>query len=66
MSSESDEQETFDIKTTTFVGHFKHVIRLNYPCGMFEDTRDSYGEPPTLLIIANTIARHKKECDKCT
>jgi hypothetical protein len=53
----------YNIAETRFIGQYKHVIRLEYPCGMFEDTRDKHGEPPTLQIIADTLARHKKECE---
>lgn len=55
--------ESFNIAETKFVGQFKHVIRLYYPCGYFEDVKGPHGEPPDLTMIAQVLARHKRECD---
>lgn len=52
-----------DFSETKFVGKFQHVIRLYYPCTMFEDVRGPHGNPPTLQQIANVLARHKRECE---
>jgi hypothetical protein len=60
-----DQTDEHNIKYTTFLGQFKHVIRLCYPCGRFEDAKAPHGEPPTLEIIANLLAEHRKECRDC-
>lgn len=58
--------EELHIKNTNIVGHYKHVIRLYYPCGMFEDIRGPHGEPPTMEKFATVFARHREECiDGC-
>lgn len=59
-------EEELHIKNTKLVGQFKHVIRLYYPCNMFEDVRGSHGDPPTMEKIATVFARHRNECtDGC-
>lgn len=62
QNSETDEQ-VFKLADTKFVGQFKHVIRLYYPCEMFEDVKGDRGEPPDLQRIAFVLARHKRECE---
>lgn len=54
-----------NLQETRFIGQFRHVIRLEYPCGNIEDVRAPYGEPPTLLDIAVVLKRHKTECEEC-
>lgn len=59
-------EEELHIKNTLVLGQFKHVIRLAYPCGMFEDVRGLHGEPPTMEKLATAFARHRNECtDGC-
>jgi hypothetical protein len=55
--------EELNIRNTLMLGQFKHVIRLCYPCGMFEDVRGEHGEPPTIERFAKAFTRHHKECD---
>jgi len=57
------ERSGYNIAETKFVGQFKHVIRLYYPCHMFEDVRGPHGQPPELSLIATVLARHKRECE---
>lgn len=57
------ETPRYKIADTKFVGQFKHVIRLYYPCEMFEDVKGPHGDPPDLTEIARVLARHKRECE---
>lgn len=55
-----------DLKDTKLIGHYKHVIRLNYPCGNIEDIKDNYGEPPTVEILVVALKRHREDCEDCS
>lgn len=54
-----------NLQRAKLIGHFKHVIRLDYPCENIEDIRGPHGQPPTVEDLANAMKRHLEDCEYC-
>lgn len=53
------------LRYTKLVGVYRHVTRLNYPCGDFDDIKGPHGKPPTVNELINGLRSHKDICEEC-
>jgi hypothetical protein len=54
------------ISETMFIGQFRHVIQLVYPCAVTELVKRPHGLPPTVVEVTEAMKNHLKSCKECT
>jgi hypothetical protein len=54
-----------NISETMFIGQFRHVIQLAYPCGVTELVNRPHGLPPTVVEVTNAMKDHLQVCKEC-